>query len=77
MIYLFGSNGMLGNYIKKYFKKYNIVSYTRNDYDINMLTYNNLNLFFENNNIKKDDIIINCAGVIPQRNKNNIDYYNA
>jgi dTDP-4-dehydrorhamnose reductase len=66
-IFLFGSNGMLGNYVKSYLSKtYNIVSLTRKDYDLCNLSIDSLTKLLRNKNIQKDDIIINCAGVIPQ-----------
>jgi dTDP-4-dehydrorhamnose reductase len=66
-IFIFGSNGMLGNYVKSYLSKYYIIiSLTRNDYDLSNLNIISLEQTLINNNLKKDDIVINCAGVIPQ-----------
>lgn len=65
-IIIFGSNGMLGNYIKLYFKdKYNIIALTRQDYDLNNLNVSELQDVIKKY-INDDTIIINCAGIIPQ-----------
>lgn len=77
-IFIFGSNGMLGNYVKKYLLdnllNYNIINITRQNYDLINLSVESLNKFLLSMNIKKSDIIINCIGLIPQRiNKNNYD----
>ena len=68
-ILIFGSNGMLGNYVKSYLshKEYEIIPLTRKEYDLSQLSINTLTtLLFEDKNIQKNDIVINCAGVIPQ-----------
>lgn len=68
-IIIFGFNGMLGNYCVKYLKIYfEVVCLTRNDYDINNLSNESLRELFLKLNINKDDIILNCAGIIPQSN---------
>ena len=72
MIYLFGSSGMLGNYVKTILSKsYEIICYNRNDYDILNDKFNKLNIIMRK--LKKNDIVINCAGVIPQ--KENLQEY--
>lgn len=69
-IFIFGSNGMLGNYIKSYLSNlYEIIALTRKDYDLSQLSINSLNDLLKSQNLQKDDIIINCAGVIPQASK--------
>lgn len=78
-IILFGSTGMLGNYIKSYLLKNNkeILSIDRNILDISNVTYEKLNNLIIKYNIKEDDIIINCIGIIPQsENKNKTDNRN-
>lgn len=61
---------MLGNYIKSYLSKsYEIIPLTRKDYDISNLSIDSLSQFLLNKKIQKNDIIINCAGVIPQASK--------
>ena len=67
-IYIFGSNGMLGNYIKLYLKqqKESVVCFTRNDLDVATVTYDKLYQLFANYKINEGDIIINCVGIIPQ-----------
>lgn len=69
-IFLFGGNGMLGNYVNTYLKdKYKIVKITRQDYDLSNLSIESLQQFLINKKLQKDDIVINCAGVIPQASK--------
>ena len=73
-IILFGSNGMLGNYVKKYLSKsYEIYCIDRTIFDIETCNWNKIENILSNNS-KKDDIIINCAGAIPQQ-KCNIKKY--
>lgn len=64
-IILFGSTGMLGNYIKRtlLYNKYDLKCITREDYDICNEDYDKLLTLLHGY-----DIIINCAGAIPQRN---------
>lgn len=69
-IFIFGSNGMLGNYVKSYLSKYyEIIELTRKDYDLSKLSIDSLSDLLQSKNLQKDDIIINCAGVIPQASK--------
>jgi len=70
-IYLFGANGMLGNYVNKYLlkKNLNIIPLTRKDYDLTNLSIISLTNFLKDKNLKEKDIIINCAGIIPQSSK--------
>lgn len=91
-IIIFGSNGMLGTYLYKYlsilvddFKrpKYNVIGITRKDFEITNDNITHLKSFLEKFNYKYDTLIINCIGLIPQRNKindnsnniNNFDYF--
>jgi dTDP-4-dehydrorhamnose reductase len=69
-IYVFGANGMLGNYVKKYLSKdFNVIPLSRKEFDLNDLTC------LEKFKLNSNDIVINCAGAIPQRNENNNSYY--
>lgn len=70
-IFVFGANGMLGNYVTSYLSKYyQIFKLNRTDYDISQINTESLMLFLKSR-IESNDIIINCAGVIPQRSKSN------
>lgn len=73
-IFLFGSTGMLGNYVLKYLseQKKHIICINRNELDISDITYENLSEVIIKYEPNEDDIIINCVGVIPQ-SKNNVD----
>jgi dTDP-4-dehydrorhamnose reductase len=73
-ILLFGSTGMLGNYMFSVLKtKHNVICITREVFDIETDSWNKLNEVIEKNIKYIDDVIINCAGVIPQKTKN-IEY---
>ena len=66
-VILFGSTGMFGNYCLNILqKKYNIIAITRKDYDI---LENNYDKLFNIIKSYTNSVIINCAGSIPQRNK--------
>jgi len=66
-IYQFGSNGMLGNYMKLYLsRKYDLIPITRQDYDLENLSRNGLNELLEKKGINEGDLVINCVGIIPQ-----------
>lgn len=66
-IVIFGSNGMLGTYFKKYFEnKYEILTVTRKDIDLSTSSEEEI-LSFLKKNVSTDDIILNASGVIKQR----------
>jgi dTDP-4-dehydrorhamnose reductase len=72
-IILFGSTGMLGNYVyKKLSEKYIVITITRKEFDIENDLWNKLDSLLqkEYNDIQT---IINCAGIIPQ-NCPTLDY---
>jgi dTDP-4-dehydrorhamnose reductase len=75
-IILFGSSGMLGDYVRSYLKKQglNVICIDRKDYDASLNSFDDLR-----NIIKKyhygNTVIINCIGIIPQTdNRNDFDY---
>ena len=76
-ILLFGSNGMLGNYIKKYFnEKYKIICITRKEIDVLKTNYTELFLLFKKHHVNSSFLIFNAVGLIPQRKPTNKkDYY--
>lgn len=66
-ILLFGSTGMLGKYVLNVLKKdYNVICINRDNYDIEKDTWTKLYNII-NGLLKVNDIIINCAGIIPQK----------
>jgi dTDP-4-dehydrorhamnose reductase len=70
VIVLFGSTGMLGRYVLRVLReKYEVICILRNDYDIENDNWSKLELQL-NQILQKNDIIINCAGIIPQKYKN-------
>lgn len=69
-IFVFGANGMLGSYVSKYLaERYEVIAICRKDYDLCDLNVHTLYRFLMEKNLEKDDIVINCAGVIPQASK--------
>ena len=70
-VFLFGANGMLGNYVQNYLTQNNIqvIPLTRKDFDLEELSVLSLKKFLEDNGLGADDVIVNCAGVIPQASK--------
>jgi len=70
-VFLFGANGMLGNYVKSYLTHNNIqvVPLTRKDFNLDELSVISLKKFLEEKCFRSDDVIVNCAGVIPQASK--------
>ena len=73
-VIIFGSNGMLGNYVRSYLQKKNIntTNLTRINYNLNNLSFVSLDRILQSNNINSDCIVINCAGIIPQSSKQRI-----
>ena len=68
VVYLFGSNGMLGKYVDKNLSQsFKVICFSRIDYDVLIDSWFKLNELLEN--IKSNDIIINCIGIIPQKYK--------
>jgi dTDP-4-dehydrorhamnose reductase len=66
-ILIFGSNGMLGTYLKNFLsKKYEVVAITRENIDLSKSTEKEI-LEFLSKNVSGDDLIINSSGVIKQR----------
>jgi dTDP-4-dehydrorhamnose reductase len=70
-VFLFGANGMLGNYVKSYLSQNNIqvIPLTRKDFDLEELSVLSLKKFLEEKGIVAEDVIVNCAGVIPHASK--------
>lgn len=68
-ILLFGSTGMLGRYVHTVLKnKYEILCISRDKYDIENDSWEKLE-YILTSELRKNDIIINCAGIIPQKYK--------
>ena len=72
-IYLFGSNGMLGSYIHNYLNgTHQIIPLTRKELDLSKVDVSKFKNYITNI-VTKDDLIINAAGVIKQRDYNLLD----
>ena len=67
---------MLGWYVYKYISQFeNVKCINRNKFDILKNSYDDLELVFKENVNNVDDIVINCAGLIPQTlSINEIDF---
>jgi dTDP-4-dehydrorhamnose reductase len=77
-IIIFGTNGMLGRYIYKYFtnkNEYNITSIMRDEYTVDSDNFNQLEQLLLSKNINENTCVINCIGIIPQRFVGKEDYY--
>jgi len=66
-IFVFGADGMLGNYVVRHLKRegYNVWPLTRKDFDIRKLY--EVEEFLHFCEMDEEEIIINCAGIINQR----------
>jgi dTDP-4-dehydrorhamnose reductase len=68
-ILLFGSTGMLGRYVFNILKNnYNVICIKRDNFDIENDEWCKLKDIIQNN-LLENNIIINCAGIIPQKYK--------
>jgi dTDP-4-dehydrorhamnose reductase len=79
-IIIFGSNGMLGRYITKYFREktdITVIALTRTEFEITHKSILSLDTFMKNFKINENTCVINCNGLIPQRSngRNANDYY--
>ena len=72
-VILFGSNGMLGRYLKSYLSdKHDLVALTRADIDVSTINEDKL-MEFLRANITKDDVVVNAIGIIKQRTSDPLD----
>lgn len=70
---LFGSNGMLGSYIRAYLcDRYELFSYTREDIDLSVVDEARV-MSFLNERVSGEDVIINASGIIKQRSYNSVE----
>lgn len=69
-IFIFGSNGMLGNYFKKYLSQhFEVVPLTRKDFDLGKSTEREIKDFIHDSlQVRENDVILNASGIIKQRN---------
>ena len=66
-IIIFGSTGMLGNYIYNFFYKKQNYNVIKSEFFISEKNINNLEDYLLKYNINNETCIINCIGKIPQR----------
>lgn len=66
-IIVFGSKGMLGNYIKTYLlnKKFEVIEINREKYDVLKDSYEKLDTIFGENKVNEKTLIFNGIGMIP------------
>ena len=76
-ILVFGSSGMLGNYLVRYLTSKNklVISVDRDKINVSSVTYETLFQFISNFDKNKLKCIVNCIGVIPQRGNDEIKNY--
>jgi dTDP-4-dehydrorhamnose reductase len=76
-VYVFGVSGMLGNYLRETLNTNGIhlVGFTRDNYDIKECSYQTLYELFETHAIVENDVVVNCAGIIPQKNTDKKLFY--
>jgi dTDP-4-dehydrorhamnose reductase len=76
-IFIFGSNGMLGTYMCSYLSKtHTVIGFTRSDYDLSNVQISTLRELLISKQLEKGDVVLNCAGVIPQASKQRDLYKN-
>ena len=69
-IVLFGATGMLGRYVLNVLKEYyDVYCISRDNYDIENDSFEKLEDIL-NEILQKNDVIINCSGIIPQKYEN-------
>ena len=75
-VVVLGSTGMLGRYVFSYLRKsLNVIKLDRDTLNAEFISENILQNLFKKNNIQKGDVIINCVGIIKQRNDiSNLEY---
>ena len=75
-VFIFGQNGMLGRYVYSFFraKDYEVVAINRNELDIVKSDYYHIKLLLSKAGLSKEDVIINCAGLIKQRFDSRFDF---
>ena len=73
-IFIFGSTGMLGNYISAFFSKKSQFKVININFRITNTTIHDLENVLIQNGIDDKTCIINCIGQIPQRNQDNKTY---
>lgn len=64
-VFIFGASGMLGSYLTEHLKNfYDIIPITRKDIDLNQ----DFSLIVSKYKFNSNDVIVNAAGIIKQRN---------
>jgi nucleoside-diphosphate-sugar epimerase len=68
-VFVLGSTGMLGRYVYTYLKSkgFNVIGTDRSSMD----ALGDVEFYLNNLSIKKDDVVINCIGKIPQHGLTN------
>ena len=65
-VIVFGSTGMLGRYVCEYLKEsISVIGITRDDFDAETGTLQDLRRLFERNKVDSDTVVFNALGAIP------------
>jgi dTDP-4-dehydrorhamnose reductase len=67
-VFLFGATGMLGRYVMQFLESrgFTVKPIRRSDYDITAASLHTIKAMFVDMGIAQGDVVINCAGIIPQ-----------
>lgn len=67
-VFLVGATGMLGRYVMQFLESrgFTVKPIRRSDYDITSASRNTMKAMFVEMGINSGDVVINCAGIIPQ-----------
>jgi dTDP-4-dehydrorhamnose reductase len=68
-IFVLGHTGMLGRYVSTYLKSqgHNVINVSRDEIDATKVKEENLRAILYHMGLKKDDVVINCIGMIKQK----------
>lgn len=75
---IFGSNGMLGRYIYKYFTHnttLEIIPLTRKDFDAHLDKIDKLDKIFKKYNVNSNTLVFNAIGAIPHQGTDDMIHY--
>lgn len=67
-LFIFGSNGMLGQYLKNYLQDYyKVITVNRKDLDASKTDKEKIKSLLKSKNFNENDVVLNCVGTIKPR----------